>query len=144
MLATDRIRRVAVMQCERRNRDRQAVRRRMERTQRGSAGGVDVVFDSLDLFNRRKAAQRASRGIRHDRRRCKRVIEQAFVRPAWLDPPVSREREIAKARISAIYRDRLGEFAGEVGRSDVQRPPVTASIILCHPSGANRRQSASS
>jgi hypothetical protein len=122
MLAADRIGRVAVMQRERCNGNRQAVRCRVERVQRGSAGGVDIVFDGLNLFDHRKAARRASRGIRYDRRRNKRVIEQAFVRPARLDPPVPREREIAEARISAIDGDRLGEFAGEVGGSDVQRP----------------------
>ncbi len=122
MLAADRIRRVAVMQRERRNGNRQAVGRRMERVQCGSARRVDVVFDNVDLFDGRKAAQLASRGIQHDGWRGKRVIEQALVRPAWLDPPVSREREIAEAGITAIDRDRLGEFAGEIGRGDVQRP----------------------
>src|SRR5580692_9187154 len=50
------------------------------------------------------------------------MIEQAFVRPAGLDPPVSRKREIAEAWIGTIDRDRLGKFAGEIGGSDVQRP----------------------
>jgi hypothetical protein len=50
------------MQHERRNGNRQAVRGRTERVQRGSTGGVNVVFDSLDLCDRRKAAQRASGG----------------------------------------------------------------------------------
>jgi hypothetical protein len=48
------------------------------------------------------------------------VIEQAFVRLAWLDTTVSRECEIAEARITAIDREGLAEFVGEVGRSDVQ------------------------
>ena len=78
-----------------------------------------------------------SGGIRHDRRRSKRVIQQAFVRPAWLDPPVSREREIAEARITAIDRERLGKFAGEVGGSDVQRPACHSKH---HPLPPQRRQ----
>ena len=106
------------MEGERRNGE-QAIARRMQRVQRGSACGVDVVFDDIDLCDGRKAAQHVSRGIRHDRWCGKRVIEQAFVRPARLDSTMSREREIAETRITAIDRDLPGKFAGEVGRSDV-------------------------
>jgi hypothetical protein len=44
------------------------------------------------------------------------VIEQAFVWPARLDSTVSRKREIAETRITAIDLDLLGKFAGEVGQ----------------------------